>query len=193
MRIELYNLEEDMPSVWKCGTDANGQSYVSFGILGCEATISLPPASEQILESQIAKYRAKGYRELRPGEDMLVAEIAKKQAAQLAAEIEAAQAEDAVAGDAGVDPAHLCIQWDIGDRSPEDALDQRNEVLVQAEKVLEDTGLLVDWDGASIGMGTVETTFAVTDFEAAKATVWDSLSDAQKAWNCRIFDEEAGL
>ena len=124
---------------------------------------------------------------------MLVAEIAKKQAAQLAAEIEAAQAEDAVAGDAGVDPAHLCIQWDIGDRSPEDALDQRNEVLVQAEKVLEDTGLLVDWDGASIGMGTVETTFAVTDFEAAKANVWDSLSDAQKAWNCRIFDEEAGI
>lgn len=93
--------------------------------------------------------------------------------------------------EAAPEDARLCIQWDIDAHDPEAALALRNQVLEEAETLLDAAGLLVDWEGASVGAGTVETTFSVTDFDAAKALVWEALSPAQKGHNCRIFDEAA--
>jgi hypothetical protein len=87
--------------------------------------------------------------------------------------------------------ALLCIQWDIDGRSPEEALDLRNRAIAWAEQILDGEGLLVDWEGASIGGGTVETTFCVSDFEQARSLLWDSLPEEYRAHNCRIFDESS--
>ena len=101
----------------------------------------------------------------------------------LKSQIACAEPEDSV----------LCVQWEIGDGDPNDALSLRNAVTEKVEAALDRAGLLVDWEGASIGMGTVETSFSVTDFRAAKTVVWDSLSDSEKINGCRIFDETAGI
>lgn len=85
----------------------------------------------------------------------------------------------------------LCIQWDIDGRGPNDALDLRNRAMAWAEQLLDGEGLLVDWEGASIGGGTVETTFCVTDPVRAKTLLWESLPEEYRAHNCRIFDESA--
>jgi hypothetical protein len=87
--------------------------------------------------------------------------------------------------------ALLCIQWDIDGRCSNDALDLRNRVMEWAEQLLDGEGLLVDWEGSSIGGGTVETTFCVSDFEQAKTLLWDSLPVECRAHNCRIFDVSA--
>lgn len=87
--------------------------------------------------------------------------------------------------------ALLCIQWDINGRSSNDALDLRNRAVAWAEQLLDGEGLLVDWECASIGGGTVETTFCVTDFVRARTLLWGSLPEEYRAHNCRIFDESA--
>jgi len=83
----------------------------------------------------------------------------------------------------------LCIQWDIDGREIDDALELRNQVLELVEAILAEAELLIDFEGASIGAGTVEMTFSVVDFASAKTLLCKKLTSAQKAHNCRIFDE----
>ena len=85
----------------------------------------------------------------------------------------------------------LCIQWTIGSRSSAAAIDMRDAVIAKAEALLDASGLLIHWEGASIDETTIQTTFVVADFATARDVVWSSLSEAETRNECRVFQIDA--
>ncbi len=83
---------------------------------------------------------------------------------------------------------HLSILWDVEDKDISDAIGLRYHVVQKAEAILNDAGLLVDPMGTVVADDRVLATMEVTQFEAAKSLLMNTLSPEEKRYNCRILN-----
>lgn len=83
---------------------------------------------------------------------------------------------------------HLSILWDVDDKDISDAIGLRYQVVQKAEAILNDAGLLVDPMGTVVANDRVLATIEVTQFEAAKSLLMNSLNAEERRFNCRILN-----